>query len=120
MCETCSLPSPYLLPLHHLLVQEVREGAQRVELSGALGAGEHAVLVHQAASADGDDGDTMATQAFVQVGVSALHLGLHGDGPEERGRVTVGQCGTVRCCVVLGGVILGCVSYVLALKKKFK
>lgn len=71
----------HLFSLHHLLVEVVREGALRVELSGSLGTHEHAVLTHQTSSADGDQGDAVAALPLVQVGVSALHLSAHRDRP---------------------------------------
>lgn len=71
----------HLFPLHHLLVEVVGESALRVELSGPLGAHEHAVLTHQTPPADGDQRDAVATHPFVQVEVSALHLSAHRDCP---------------------------------------
>lgn len=76
----------HLFSLHHLLVEEVREGALWVELSGPLSTHEHTVLTHQTSSADGDQGNTVAAQPLVQVEVSALHLSAHRDRPAKMER----------------------------------
>ena len=74
----------YLLPLHHLLVEVVREGSERIELPRALGAREHSVLIDQTTTANGNQWDTMAAKTLVQVVVSTLHLCVHRDGPGHR------------------------------------
>lgn len=71
----------HLFPLHHLLVEEVREGALWIELPRALSTHEHTVLTHQTSSADGDQWNAVAAQPLVQVEVSALHLSAHRDRP---------------------------------------
>lgn len=79
-----SEPISHLFSLHHLLVEEVGERALWIELPGALGAHEHAVLTHQPPSADGDQRNAVAAHPLVQVKVSALHLSAHRDGPGGR------------------------------------
>lgn len=74
----------YLIPLHHLLVEEVWEGSERVELSGTLGTGEDAVFVDDTATADGDQRHTVTAQTFIQVHVSSLPLRGHRDGSAQR------------------------------------
>jgi len=76
----------YLFPLDHLLVEVVRERPQGAELPRALGTREDAVLVDQAAAADGYQGNAMATETLVQVHVSSLDLVAHRDGPAGQRR----------------------------------
>ena len=74
----------HLLSLHHLLVEEVRKGALRIELPRPLGAHEHTVLAHQTPSADGYQRNAVAAHALEQVKVSALHLSAGRDCPVGR------------------------------------
>lgn len=94
----------HLFPLHHLLVEVVGESTLRVELSGPLGAHEHAVLTHQTPPADGDQRDAVATHPFVQVEVSALHLSAHRDCPTHTHTHTESD-GCVSLCFGLSPVI---------------
>lgn len=85
-----------LFPLHHLLVEVVRERALGVELSRSFGAHEDAVLTHQTSSADGDQRDAVAAHPLVQVEVPALHLSADRDGPAAAERLFTGW-GTSLC-----------------------
>lgn len=73
----------HLFSLHHLLVEEVRERALRIELPGPLGAHERAVLADQTSSADGYQRNAVAAHPLVQVEVSALHLSADRDRPVD-------------------------------------
>lgn len=73
----------HLFSLHHLLVEEVREGALWIELPGPLSTHEHAVLADQTSSADGYQGNAVAAHPLVQVEVSALHLSADRDCPVD-------------------------------------
>lgn len=72
-----------LCPLHHLLVEVIREGSHGAKLPRTLSAGEHAVLIDQVAAADGDQGDAVATETLIQVYISSLDLVVNGDGPAD-------------------------------------
>lgn len=74
----------YLFPLNHLLVKVVWEGSQGAKLSRALGTCEDAIFIDQTATADGDQGYTMATETFIQVYVSSLDLVINRNGPADR------------------------------------
>lgn len=73
----------HLFSLHHLLVEEVREGALWVELPRPLGTHEHTVLTHQTSSADGYQRNAVTANSLVQVKVSALYLSAHRDCPVD-------------------------------------
>lgn len=74
----------YLVPLHHLLVEKVWEGSERVELSRTLGTGEDVVFVDNAATADGDQWHTMTAQTFIQIHITSLPLSGHRDGSTQK------------------------------------